>query len=133
MRLSKQQLLNKAILALKRAGKEVKLNQAVNKYKIQKGNKMLSIYPETITGRLGRRNIDFLKDNGTITQKQYIKIRNFKSLKKAEYAMLRKARKEKKIMNSFLVFKNLYNKEKCEAKFDELDLRSFLNSNNLFL
>ena len=104
MRLSKQQLLHKAILALKRAGKEVKLNQAVNKYKIQKGNKMLSIYPETITGRLGRRNIDFLKDNGTITQKQYIKIRNFKSLKKAEYAMLRKARKGKKIMNSFLVF-----------------------------
>ena len=93
MRLSKQQLLNKAILALKRAGREVRLNKAVNQYKIPKGDKVVSVYPEIITGRLGRRNIDFLKDNGTITQKQYIKIRNFKSLKKAEYAMLRKARK----------------------------------------
>lgn len=35
-------------------------------------------------------------------------------------------------MNSFLVFKNLYSKEKCEMQFNELDLRSFLNSNNLF-
>lgn len=35
-------------------------------------------------------------------------------------------------MNSFLVFKNLFSKEKCEAQFDELDLRSFLYSNNLF-
>lgn len=36
-------------------------------------------------------------------------------------------------MNSFLVFKNLYSKEKYEMQFNELDLRSFLNSNNLFL
>ena len=35
-------------------------------------------------------------------------------------------------MNSFLVFKNLYSKEKCEMQFNELDLRSFLYSNNLF-
>ena len=35
-------------------------------------------------------------------------------------------------MNSFLVFKNLYSKEKCEMQFNELELRSFLYSNNLF-
>lgn len=96
MRLSKQQLLNKALLALKRAGKEVKLNQAINKYKIPKGDKVVSVYPEIITGRLGRSNIGFLKDKCVITQKQYTKIRNFKSLKKAEYAVLRKARKGEK-------------------------------------
>ena len=59
------------------------------------------------TEMMGQTFIAYLDDNfsnlseaikniGTITQKQYIKIRNFKSLKKAEYAMLRKARKGKK-------------------------------------